>query len=760
MARSFAQQQYVYKGIIADYETSAAIPFATVALFNDDVLIDGVSSDENGKFQITTTAAFTHFEISFIGYKTTTLNKSELENPDNIEIRLGASNLQLDEVVIQAEQTTTTLKIDRKVVNLGADLQQSGATVLEAFDQITEIQTDLGTGTLSLRGSGNVRLLVNGKPSGLSASELLGQLPAASVQKVEIITSPSAKNQADGLSGIINIVLKKETSRGLNTNLNAGVGTKRYNYGVDGNYNSSWVNFRWNASQAGREMDSKQSIKQFYNNGNTRDFFAPHDFNGLVRKAAAGLDFFIDDNNELSFGFDYTDDYHSFNNNTFYSNVTNRKDFVYTRNSSHTHKTTELNSNYRKQFAKEGHFIELDYNIAINENLLPATDFEEGNFLFEEEQRNKNTLQQFGLDYTLPLNTKTTIETGLLWNDRKLESFDYFLLNGGVAANEVFDYREQIFGIYGVASFQMGSINAQTGLRYEYFNSKSTNTRNNETTNLVFSNLFPSVHFSRKINESNTISLGYSKRVSRPNFHHINPFQMGNQYFQWEANPGLKPELSDNLEFNIQHNGNPFNWSFSTFYRNRKDVILWLQNIDTEGVQTIRFDNLGKKQSYGVEGDFGHAFKPYWNAQLSANYYYTKAEQQAPITFDEQFSSNIILKNTFKITKHVSTDISYRYSLKNQNEFRFIQPRHRLDLAVRASFLENRIVANLRIIDVLDNNLRKSTLITDQIVQNEVWRFQSQTFGVLFNLNYKLFQNQGKTRTRKQRDYEHGGSKD
>nr|WP_298929623.1 outer membrane beta-barrel family protein [uncultured Allomuricauda sp.] len=757
---SFSQEIQVFRGVIKDVDTGANIPFATVALFNGQALTDGTSTDESGRFSIRTDKKITHIEVSFIGYEMKTMILSNLKGTNDLQIGLQPSNVALKEVVVQAEQTTTTLKIDRKVINLGADLQQAGATVLEAFDQIAEIQTDLGTGTLSLRGSSNVRLLVNGKPSGLSAGELLEQLPAASVQKVEIITSPSAKNQADGLSGIINIILKKKRARGLNLNLNSGVGTKRYNYGIEGNYNYTSANFRWTASQAGRQMDSEQTIAQRYTNGDTRNFFAPHDFNGLVRKISMGLDFFIDDNNELSFGFDYTNDYHSFFNNTFYSNVTNRDDFVYTRNSSHTHETTELNANYLKKFAKEGHFIEMDYYIAMNENLLPASDFEEGAFLFEEEQRNKNTLQQFALDHTLPLNEKVTMETGMLWNDRKLESFNYFQPSEGIGENEVFDYKEQIFGIYGMASLQLGDFNTQAGLRYEYFTSNSANTLNNETTDLVFRNLYPSLHFSYVLNEEYTVSLGYSKRVSRPNFHHINPFQMGNQYFQWKANPGLKPEFSDNFEMNVQHNNKALTWSLSAFYRNRTDVIVWLQDIDTGGVQTISFDNLGRKRSYGFETDLRYTLKPYWNTQLSGNYYYTKVEQQTQITFDDLYASSIIFKNTFKISKNISTDITCRHTPKNQNEFRFIQPRNRLDCAVRAKLLDNRLVANLRIIDVLDNNLRKGTLITEQITQSELWRFQSQTFGVLFSLNYKLFQNQGKVRKRKQRNYDHAGARD
>lgn len=757
---SFAQQKNVFSGVILDYETSASIPFATVALFDDEVLIDGVSSDESGKFEISTNAAFTHFEISFIGYETTTLNSAELENLDTIEIRLRASNLKLDEVVVQAKQTTTTLKIDRKVVNLGADLQQSGTTVLEAFEQISEIQTDLGVGTISLRGSGNVRILVNGKPSALNATELLDQIPAASVEKVEIITSPSAKNQANGLSGIINIILKKNRTRGLNLGLNGSVGTKRYGYGLTTNYNLSTINIRINASRERREMDSEQWINQQYSNGNTRDLYAPHDFRGKVDRLSTGLDFFFNAKNELSFEVDYTYDYHQFFNNTFYSNVTNRPDYSYVRNSSHTHKTISYNANYRRKFNAEGHFLELDYHLADNENILPASDFEATIFLFDEEQRNKNIIQQLAADYTLPFTENTKLEAGVLWNGRQLESLTYFQPDGSMAENGLFTYHEEIFAAYAQTALTIGKFDWQAGLRYEYFTSNSTNTLDSKTTDLKFSNLFPSAHFSYRLNDSNTFNLGYSKRISRPNFHHINPFQMGNQYFQWEANPGLTPEFSDNIELNFQHSGAPLNWSVSSFYRNRTNVIQWLQDIDSEGVRTISFENIGRKQSYGIETDARYKLTSFWNTQLSANYYFTNIDQDIDLTWYRLYSSTIIFKNTLTISKNISADLTFRHTPKNQREFSFTNPRNRLDLAIRVKFLDNRLTANLRVIDVLDNNLRENTLITQQVAQQEVWRFQSQTFGVLFNLNYKLFQNQGKTRNRKARNYEHGGTTD
>lgn len=753
-------QNRVYSGFVFDGTSKEAIPFATVAVYSNDVLIDGTTTNERGEFSIKLDKVVTRFEVSFIGYETKILQLQQIKKPKEIIFLLDASSSELDEIIVRAESTTSKLEIDRKVINLGADLQQTGATILEAFDQITEIQTDLGTGSLSLRGSGNVRLLINGKPSSLNPTELLEQLPASSVQRIEIITSPSAKNQANGLSGIINVILKRNISKGLNTAINTGAGTKRYNYGIDGNYNFSWMNFRLNASQAGRKMDSKQRISQQYENGDTRDFFAPHDFNGLVRKINTGFDFFIDDKNELSLEFDHTDDYHSFFNNTSYTNVTGREDFVYTRNSSHSHNTLNVNANYRTKFNKENHFLEVDYQYTKNNNVFPAMDFEEGVFLFNEERRNDNILNAFAIDYSSSVSDKILIEMGGSWNNRDLSSSLFTNLAGDLETDNIFKYKESLFGIYGLTNITLSKLTLQLGLRYEKLTSNSIDFSSNQTTDLKFSNLFPSLHVSFAFNPRNSINIGYSKRVSRPNFRNINPFQARNQYFEWIANPGLRPEFSNNLETNYQFKGNKLTASAAIFYRYRTDVIERLQEIDDDGVLLNFFDNIGEKHSYGVETSMSYKLLDFWNSQLSVNYYHTAINQDVFLTWNQLYSSNLIFKNSFKISKTLSADVSYRQNFKIQNAFDFIDPRNRLDVAVRLKLLDNRLTMNMRIVDILDNNLMYRTGVTENVIQNEVWRFQSQTFGFLFNINYKLFQNKVKKRNRKDRDYRYGGTTD
>ncbi|AXT49461.1 TonB-dependent receptor [Aquimarina sp. BL5] len=754
-----AQEIKTYKGTVQDANTQVVIPFAAISVYNDkDELIDGSSADDNGQFQLKLSKSLAYFEVSFIGYKTYIKPISEIRDAQNILIELTVTVNALDEVVIENNRATTQLKIDRKVINIGTDIQQSGTTALEAFDQIVDIQTDLGTGSLSLRGSDNVRLLINGKPSSLGAVELLEQIPSSNIKSVEIITSPSAKYQADGISGIINVILKRNLNTGLNINLNGSTGTKRYGYDVNGNYNLSFMNVRFNASQSGREMDSKQTINRTFMNGETQGIFTPYDFNGLIRQGAIGLDFFINEHNEFSIAYNHTDDYHSFYNRSQYFNLTDREDFTYTRNSEHTHVTSVLNTNYRREFSKTGHFLELDYNLNNNKNDYPASDFEDTIFLFNQLITEDNRIHTLSLDYSLPISKKVLIETGVSWNKSNSKNNQYFRSNQADATNNTFVYKEELIGFYGLTKFNAYKFDWQIGLRYEAFSSESENTLNSLNTDLNFSNLFPSIHLSYKFNEDITFGIGYSKRVSSPNLHHINPFQLGNPFFRFDGNPNLKPEYSDNIELNYQNNGEKLNWSIASFYRHRKDVILWVNDIEDDNVQVISFQNIGINHSLGIETTVSYKIAKFWDAFFTGNYYYTKVNENNLNTWNDLYSSNLQIKNTLKISKKISTDITYRYTPKRQNAFNFIEPRNRVDWGIRAKLLKNKLTVNLRVIDVLDDNLMKRNTRTAEFNQRTVWKFQSQTLGFLFSVNYSLFKNKNKQRKRKEREYRHNDS--
>ena len=756
----YSQSDFHIKGEILESDSNIPIEYASIAIIKNGSTIDGCISGKDGTFKLQTVPDFHQLKVSFIGFETKIISRSEIKAKHSLKIFLSPTEELLDEVLVETERTVTQQLIDRRIINVGADLQQTGATALEVFDQLAEIQTDLSSGEISLRGSNNILLLVNGKPSGMSPSELLAQIPSSSIDKIEIITSPSAKYQANGISGILNIQLKKRIEQGLNLKLNAGVGTKRHNYGLDGNYNFKQINFRWNYTQSKRRMYSKEWIERLYETGTVEKIYAPHDFDGSVLKTSFGFDFLPNKKNELSVSWDYVDDAHDFFNEIFYSYPTGEDSIDYLRTTSHSHLTNTWNVNYRYKINEKEHFLELDYNLNKNDNDFPLSDFENNVFLFEEQYANQNTLQRLSLDYTLPILTHLKLESGSSWNKRDLQSQYYFTESNNANQNHsLFNYQEDILALYSSLLWQKEKkYSLQIGLRYEYF--KSSGSRENEHSKVSFSfaDIFPSLHLNYEINESQKLNLGLSRRISRPHFNHINPFRLGNPYFVFVGNPGLSPEYSNNIELSYNLLNDKVSLAATTFYRYRKDVIQRIDSFTQEGIQRIKNINAGNNTSFGIEANIGKDIVPFWRASVAANYYFTKIHHTELVFWDRLYTSSIQVKNTFKTGKKWTMDLSYRYTPKRQRAFQYLNPRNRVDFAVRAKLLQKRLSLNLTIIDIFDINLFYRTTKTDFITQNTTWKFQSQTRGFLFNVSYQIIKNSNFSRSRKKRDYSHGGA--
>jgi outer membrane cobalamin receptor len=224
-----------------------------------------------------------------------------------------------------------------------------------------------------------------------------------------------------------------------------------------------------------------------------------------------------------------------------------------------------------------------------------------------------------------------------------------------------------------------------------------------------------------------------------------------NPLFVWEYNPDITPEFSNNIEMSYQRNAEKYNFGITSFYRHRKNVILWTES-SRDNKQLFRYENSGKFQSYGFETTLKYELTSFWDSKLSANYYFTKIHQSSEVTWDSIYSSNIQFKNTFNIGKNFTTDITYLYKPKRQSTFNYVAARNRLDIAMSGRFLKNKLSLSLRVVDVFNNNLLNRTSKTNNLTQNTIWDIQSQTLNFLFSINYKLFENKKRLKSRSRID--------
>ncbi len=755
---SWAQQSKNIKGIVVDGATKEVIEYATVAVYHNDKLIDGTSTDKKGKFSLKIKSEFTYVEVSFIGYKTKKILRNDSMINGLMTIDLERDDT-LDEIVINSEITSTQLKVDRKVVRPGRDALLSGSA-LDAFEQIAEIQVDLATGALTFRGSNNVVLLLNGKPTTLSATELLQQIPSGDIERIELITAPSAKYRANGTSGIIDIILKKDRSVGLNLNLASAVSDNHQNIGVSGNYGLSFMNVRFGSFITNRDVLNTQRVERSFTSGSEVLIFTPYDFSGKILNANVGVDLFFDEKNDLSLDYTYTDNVHDIQSNTLFSDVTNNTALTIDRILYHFHYTSRFNANYRRKFNEKDHYLEMDYNRTANNNRFPSRNDQNNAPIYSDEIINNNVLQSASFDYMFPINKDWRIETGGSFDHRDLVSSLILVPANQQSSFGRMDYDEQLLGMYALTHLNKNNIILQAGLRYENYSSKYTISQLSLNNSFHFSNLFPSIHLTYKLNDKNSLNLGYSKRISRPNFRHINPFQFGSPVSVFVGNPSLIPEKIDNFDIVFQTKGNTVHTSFNVFYRNQKDVILPVTSIEEEtGVQTYSYRNTGVNDMYGLETTVRFKLRSFWTLLTTANFYYTDLRSSTEnFNWRIRRSSSVQIRNTFKIGKKVTTDVTYLHTPKRQEPLLFVLPRNKVDVGIRASFLNNLLTVNLRVNDVFNTNNQKRTVVTEEFVQHDILSFQLWQRYYMLSLNYNFLQSKFKRRSRKNRNYNHGGA--
>lgn len=761
---SFAQEATKIQGVAIDKNTQETIPFVTITLYKDSLVVDGTVANENGNFNLKTDKVFSTIVFSFMGYESVVFKQNEIPKIKKWKVFLDQSEIELDEVDIIAKRTTTQLLVDRKVINLGADIQQSGKDMLEAMEQIPEVNIDRATGNLSLRGSGNVRVLINGKPSGLSISDLLQQIPANTVNQIELITSPSAKHRADGMTGLINIITNKKRTKGLNLNASSSVQSpspEGLRFGINGNYNYDFFNIRLGLNHSQRAIYSTQFILREYNDNTTERIIAPNYFSGDVNGINSGIDFFIDDKNELSFSFNYTDNSHDIFRNTLFTEITDQDDYTSNYKTSHKHITTEANANYRHTFSKD-HFVEFDYNININNNAF-VTSINQPSFNSSENIDFNNQLHNLSIDYTLPINDNSKFESGVLYNDRGLKNDrDTTIIVDSSSENElsVFDYNEKLFAGYAMLNKQIKKFGIQLGLRYEYLKPEGNVNFQNLGGLNTYSDLFPSFHLSYKINDAHQFNGGYSKRISRPNFRHLKPFNPNNDFFVFEGNPNLTPEYGHNLELNYQFKHKKFHISTTGFLRKKTDIIESTFRLDGN-TSIMSIANLGDGQSYGLEANLKvFPIKP-WTIIADGNYYWGSLNTTQSVAFKTNSRVGFNIKNTVDIGKYITTDLNFRYNGKRKQFNSIYEPYSWLDWSIRATLLERRLNITFSIDDVFNNAISESKNYSPQFKNHRRYKFgknKSRSFGL--SVSYKIIQASTKKRNRKNRNYNHGGTKE
>ncbi|MER0442645.1 TonB-dependent receptor [Emticicia sp. W12TSBA100-4] len=643
-------------GFVVDESVSTAVEFANVALYTKDTkkVVDGTIADEKGKFSMNRVAAGEYnLVITFIGFTDKTIEVKVEKGKDNDlgVIKLAQSVKQLDEVTVTAEKSMIEEKVDRLVYNAEKDLTSRGGDAADILRKVPMLSVDLD-GNVSLRGTSNIRVLINNKPSTIVASSIadaLKMIPADLIKSVEVITSPSAKYDAEGSGGIINIILKKSTLQGLTLNVDSGVGIRGSNLSLNGNYRQGKLGVTLGGF--GRAFYNKSLVtldQTTLRNGvsTLTNQSADASDNGLFGRYNLGFDYDLAKNQSLTAsvafgtrGFSRTQD---FTINQFTNNVLNSTSYrnVDSRDASNS---VDLNLDYIRTFKPSQEF---SISGQYSQNKLTNNFFTDllGNAQ-ELVSRQKNLNQNFNKEITLQTDFQTPIkqnqmfEVGLKTVRRQVDSdFEYLVANptGSFSSDArnpagLLNYSQNIAA--GYVSYTVTTSNKYTvkvGTRYEY-TTIDANDQNNDIVIPAYGNLVPSINISKPFGKSSTLKLAYNNRIQRPGLQQLNPnLNISNPQSISVGNPTLRPEISNNVELALSTNINKTYLNVSVFGRQTNNSItrISMPSDSVVGAIITTFENIGKEQTFGTN-IFGNFFlTPKWTLNGGVDLFYNYLEGQ------------------------------------------------------------------------------------------------------------------------------------
>ena len=722
-------------GKVIDATLSEPLPYVTIVVKNiNGETITGSITDDNGEFKINDLPdGKMNVSVQFIGYKTQT--KEINITSDTKNINLGTFVLEeeatgLDEVTVVAEVSTIEQKIDRKVVNVGKDLTTAGATASDIMNNIPSVNVDQQSGNISLRGNENVRVMVDGKLSNVPVAQLLKQIPSTSIKQIELITNPSAKYNPEGMSGIINIILHKNTNIGFNGNINLGVTKEinaRFNSSIDMNYRNGKFNFYGNyGNNIGKSANYGQVLRT------SDDLLQEFDFgnNNKSHLYKVGLDFYLDDKNTFSI---FT------NQNLYDGKGTGTTDITY-GNDTMTRQlfdnetdnvSSQYNFAYRHDFKKDGERldVEADYNDFSQDEKADFRfvniDFPPNYLDFVNTDRDQTTIN---IDYTNPLSESTKLEAGL---EARLFNSDILYNSTGQSFTEDgdivptpgtdFTYSRDIYSAYVTYGKNYEKWSYQVGLRAETVavdnNAKQYND-DGTTEDFKFENdyfqIYPSAFFTYTPSEKNTFQLSYSRRVDRPGVDQVNPIrEWSTPLISSYGNPELEPQFTNSLEVNYTRNLKKGSITAGVFYRIIEDEInraLYVDRIDLDKT-ILTFDNFENTSAYGIELSSNYRPTKWWSLNASFDLYSQKskgiseelntAEGQAPTVNDivakkvevDNLVWNVRMNNNFSITKDLTFSLFGMYRGMQKGIQFERQPMYFVNTGLRYNFMQNATVS-------------------------------------------------------------------
>lgn len=759
----------VVKGIVNDALTGQPLEYATVSITRaeDNSLVTGTITDENGVFRLKNIDAGVYkLEVTFIGYHTKKLDEFEVE-PRQRSVDIGVVELQsadesLDEVMVVADRPTMSYQIDKKVINVSQQHTSASGTAVEVLENIPSISVDI-EGNVSLRGSSSFTVLIDGKPSIMDANDILNQIPASQIEKIEIITNPSAKYDPDGVAGIINVVMKKNRLQGVSGVVNANVGTQS-RYGSDFliNYRKERVNVYVGADFNNRSMTGNYIRRNETYRADTNFLYSNGEFDrgGQSWGARAGIDFTINPKNTISLGYRLGDRERGGESEMVFeewnsTNPNNVNTYTSFEESTRGGFSQNLTLDYKREFDSEDHTL-------LAQVIWGNSDFAENsvNYLYDvndvitngqrAQEKGPSNRYTFKVDYTLPIGETNKFEAGYQGNIRESEErYDFEQYN---TAEEEFQvdntftkdviYNTNIHAVYSMFSGEIDKLGYQFGLRTEYTDRLIELLGEENDFPLNRWDFYPTVHFSYDLPSEQQVMTSYTRRLQRLRGWYLEPFYTWRDAFNVRVgNPGLDPEYIDSYELSYQNRFKKNVVSLDVYYRVTHNKIERVQSVydESENILLTSFANVGKDYSLGTEIMLGLGPFDWWHFDVMGNVYDYRQEGQlnGRDYSTSSFNWSARLNNTFKLAKFTRLQLTGMYnspSVTAQGEREGFMV---TNLALKQDFFKNALSLTLHVRDVLGTMGHQRTIQDEGFYSYGEWDPNTPivSFTATFRLN-------------------------
>jgi outer membrane receptor protein involved in Fe transport len=752
----FAQNSVTIIGKVVEKNNQQPIEFATVMIANKttQAVITGETTDLDGNFLLQSKEREFYIEVTFIGFEKKVINDFEIINNqvDLGTIALAEDSKVLAEIEVVAEKSTTEFKLDKRVFNVGKDLSSTGASAYEVLNNVPSVNVSI-EGAISLRGSSGVQILINGKPSVLASEQGkgLGTITADMIESVEVITNPSAKYDAEGTSGIINIILKKEERRGINGSISLNTGLPQ-NHSVGASLNRRTEKFNL-FTQLGAGYRELPRIGEDINRdlvNNTTIYSSGKEYrNEQFYNFVLGTDYYINPQNVLTlsanvayeveeqpsrYDFSFEDENGDITSEWYRTEVTSALNPKFQYELQYVSDFKD-DKDHVLMFSALGNFFGKDQSSTFENATLSGI-----NRTSSQETRTnfKEAKYTFNLDYTKPFSKKITVETGAQYvlQDVSNDFAVTDLISGEWVDNSdltnIFNYNQKVLGVYGTGAYEHNSFGVKVGLRVENTDLQTVLITTNESNNLNFTNFFPTAHISYKVTDRFSLQAGYSRRIYRPRLWDLNPFfNIRNNFSFRTGNPDLLPEFTDSYEVSSIYILDKISMNFSVFHRYTTDVIDRISTFE-DNVNIFKPYNIGTKRSTGIEFNTKYSPKKWFTLNGDFNYnYFNRQGELESVMFDfsaSQWSTKWTSK--FNLPADIDFEITGRYESKFRTVQGEISDMLFADLGLRKKILKGKAVVNFSIRDIFASRIQENeTSQTDFYLYSKDYRGRFITLG-------------------------------